>query len=644
MDPELIDSELIYAKTVSGEEAMLQRTRVVQRNLRMVLILVDGNATVAELCDKTGNAQLTQSALIELENDGFIERRVDEDSVWAHGRRLAQQIRARAAQPLSEFSTFGRKPDSATPRPSAPPRHSLPGGEATRLLPADDASPKRFSAHPLASPSSQIPSTLPPPSRPTDSIVGPQSRTTFVPRSEAALDQPADRPASNTPPRISLLDRWRELWVREPAAAGETEGPDLKPLRLRSAPITWPLALLLGVVLCSGMLVLAVVFFPYSRYLPEVESALAASTGQEARVGEMRVTIYPQPGLLLADVRLGKADDEGEMQIAALRLRPQLDTLFSPRIVFHEMELSGFDLSPAAIARLSRLLASATSETAVFGVQQVSLVGAKLNFAGLGFADMAGKLALSADGQLQSLALKSADRGVQIEITPQGEKLAVAAEGLSWRPSPRSLYRFDSFSFRGEVDGPVLVIDTMDLRIFAGRVNGAVILRGDGPPAIAGEINFERINVKRFGEALGIGEQFEGDLGGDLRFSAMAESWARILLAVHAEGHFSLNRGSLGGIDLPEAVRRASATPALLGGATRFEQLAGAVRLTPDRYRFSRLALTAGTMQSSGQIEVSRDLQLRGHMDVQMRGPGDTAVPVAISGSLKEVLLQSQSR
>ena len=74
MDPDLIDVNLVFAKTAAGEEAMLQRTRVVQRNVRMVLILVDGNATVAELCDKTGNAQLTQSALLELENDGFIER------------------------------------------------------------------------------------------------------------------------------------------------------------------------------------------------------------------------------------------------------------------------------------------------------------------------------------------------------------------------------------------------------------------------------------------------------------------------------------------------------------------------------------------------------------------------------------------
>ena len=58
MDPDLLDPDLIFAKTTSGEEAMLQRTRVVQRNTRMVLILVDGNATVADVSVHDANTLL----------------------------------------------------------------------------------------------------------------------------------------------------------------------------------------------------------------------------------------------------------------------------------------------------------------------------------------------------------------------------------------------------------------------------------------------------------------------------------------------------------------------------------------------------------------------------------------------------------
>jgi uncharacterized protein involved in outer membrane biogenesis len=405
--------------------------------------------------------------------------------------------------------------------------------------------------------------------------------------------------------------------------------------------MTWPMATMLGSALLSALLVLTAFFFPYSRYLPTVESALAETTGQKISIEEMRVTIYPRPGLLLANVRVGNAAGEELIQIAELRLRPELGTLFSPRIVFTEMELRDLDLSAKALTGLSRMFAATARESAKFGVQRVTISNANISFAGLGFDDLSGELALSADGLLESVSLKSADRSMQIEAKPVADQLAVTAEGVAWRPSPKSLYRFDSFAFKGKVDGPVFVIEEMDLRIFSGRVSGAVILRSDGPPAMAGEIAFERIRAQGFGAALGVGDQFEGDLAGDLRFSAMARTWPAILQAVHAEGNFTIARGSLGGIDLPEAIRRASGTPATLGGATRFEQLSGAIRLTPERYRFSRLVLQAGTMQSTGQLEVSSDLQLRGRMDVQMRGRADATVPVAISGTLKTPQLES---
>jgi len=82
-----------------------------------------------------------------------------------------------------------------------------------------------------------------------------------------------------------------------------------------------------------------------------------------------------------------------------------------------------------------------------------------------------------------------------------------------------------------------------------------------------------------------------------------------------------------------------------LGGRTRFEELSGAVSVTPGVSRFSRLVLNAGLMQSSRQIEVSHDRQLRGRMDVQMRGRADhTAIPIVISGPLKSPLTQTAGR
>ena len=66
---------------------------VIQRNVRMVLILVDGQSTVGDLCRKTGNPQLTENALAELEKGGFITAKVEQhDSLWQESRITSYNV------------------------------------------------------------------------------------------------------------------------------------------------------------------------------------------------------------------------------------------------------------------------------------------------------------------------------------------------------------------------------------------------------------------------------------------------------------------------------------------------------------------------------------------------------------------------
>jgi len=111
-----MDNHLVYVKTPIGDEAVRQSTHVVKRNLRMVLVQVDGKLSVAELSAKIGNPQLVAAALRELEADGYIAPTLEGVSVWAAAQ-------ARAAEPVSEFSTFGpmaaATPDSGYSRAMA---------------------------------------------------------------------------------------------------------------------------------------------------------------------------------------------------------------------------------------------------------------------------------------------------------------------------------------------------------------------------------------------------------------------------------------------------------------------------------------------------------------------------------------------
>lgn len=105
-----MDSNLVYAKTPTGDEAVRQSTRVVQRNLRMVLVQVDGKMSVGELTVKIGNPRLVQSALRELEEGGYIAPTVAAVSVWEESKKAATREAAqKQMSPMSQFSTFGPK-------------------------------------------------------------------------------------------------------------------------------------------------------------------------------------------------------------------------------------------------------------------------------------------------------------------------------------------------------------------------------------------------------------------------------------------------------------------------------------------------------------------------------------------------------
>ncbi len=640
MASEQLDPTLVFARTAAGEEAMAQRTRVVQRNVRMVLILVDGNATVADLCEKTGNVQLTENALVELESDGFIERRAETRSVWRLTGNAASRKQSTQPRPHSDFSTFG---SSGLSTPASSP---LSGTPETQIIPFPNVRPGRTTPLPDApAPSTLTPSTLTP-STVTPSTLGPPTPTTGGASSSLAADDLAAEslasPATASDDRPSLFARLRARLAPGP----RDSSTELRPIRRsrQRRTLTWPLATLIGLALLAAALSLGVLLFPYGIYLPEVEAALAQSSARPARIAAMRVTVYPRPGLLLEQVRLGEDGATDQVSMASLRLRPELRSLLSPQIVFGEAELIGITLSAAALDSLARALDASAGASARARVVQVSLSEAGIAFGDLVLTDLTGRLQLSADHRLQSALLQSPSKNLQVELQPaSGGGVNVKLEGTAWRPAPKSPYLFDSLDLQGRISGPEFLIDRVEARIFDGVLRGTSVLRSGSKAAVTGDLSFERINTGALAAALGFNGRIGGEARGKLSFSTSADSLPNAVARLQASGNFTIHRGHLGGLDLAEAVRRFSVVPLTLGGATRFEELSGVLTLTPNALRLSRLSLTAGLMQANGQIEIGRDLQLRGRMDVMMarRRADHTAMPVLISGALESPLTQT---
>ncbi len=132
-----MDSNIIYAKTAAGNEAVRQSTRVVQRNLRMVLLQVDGTLSVEQLVLKIGNQRLVEGALKELKEGGYIEIVTEPSRPRNEQVTLPPNVEFSA---ISQFSTFGA-------RNSVPP--GLSASSASSALSAFGQSAASFSANEL---------------------------------------------------------------------------------------------------------------------------------------------------------------------------------------------------------------------------------------------------------------------------------------------------------------------------------------------------------------------------------------------------------------------------------------------------------------------------------------------------------------
>ena len=604
-----MDANLIYEKTMAGEEAVRQRTRVVQRNTRMVLILVDGKSTVGDLCTKTGNAQLVESALQDLERDGLIAPQLEQDSVWEQSKKLAEEIKAAAVSRLAR-----EEQQPATPKVPPPPE----------VAPVSVVPPPFSMA-----PHSAFPGQLPTPKEPFSTF---SAFSTFG-------DVPAAKPRAATPPpeekkAEGFAARLAGLFSRKSGA----DDLSIKPIRRGGSgfKLSLPAAITYGVLGLFALLVIVFAFYPYDRHRPQIEAAMTRLAGQPIHVGDIRAVFTPKPSIVLEGVR---GDEGSGIQITRIRLVPEIFSLIGSQPVFSTVEIESAKLQAKALSAVPKVIGDAMATSAPATIRSLVFSQLEANVLGLTVGDLKADIRPDSSGKIGPIAFQSTDHALKIVLQSQAGGFVADFEAYGWRPSAESRYPFDSLQGQAVWDGRSLSIRSLDARIFDGAVLGVLLLDMGQQPTIAGDISVKHMNLQRLGNAFGYGNQFQGELAGNLKFSGSAPTWEGVLAGATGDGEVVLQRGSLGGFDLVEAVRRGKG--AVRGGTTRYEQLNARLTVLPESIRLSELALVSGVLRSGGYLEFSRDGKLGGRFDVEMRGTANVVrMPVAASGPLKDPVLQ----
>jgi hypothetical protein len=659
--------ELIYTKTDSGENAIQQRNRVLQRNVRMVLILVDGHSSVADLGRKIGNVELVEEALRELEEGGFIERK-DPASRPQEISDISSQGLSEESLPQDESLPHDSSPEPERNRRASDANHQIVAERVEKAERAEraernerkeKASPSRPSgeARPVSSDTAPFPplpgesgglSSLPLMYAKKEVELGPRFSPpprvrrpeTHVSEMEPDFDDDShdSRREAERPGEQSRFPQAKPSFIGrlKSTLSGDAHGDSAKKPKIGQSTMKRRVkrlaVIFLGLVFASF---LGFALFPFSIFAPDVEQAFSLAIGRPVNVSQLRVNIYPTLELVLAGVGIGQGKDA--IEVREIRLQPEAGSWFSERKSFRKAVVAGTNLPLERIASLPAIFSALADPVKSPKIEYIQFEDTSIRFLGLVLRGADAEVRMDM-GAMRAMEVRSEDRNLTLVVAPVAGGIDLTVEAFAWKPHAESGFLSDALTLKGRLEKDVLSISSFKIRIFDGLIQGdAVIRAGGAKPNVSGSLVCEGVNTFKLGEALGIGRRMTGNVFGKMRFAANSETWPEIFSLIEGEGDFAVHRGSVYGADLAEAMRKTSRTP-VQGGVTTFEQMTGKMRLRQEKNQFYDLNIASGLMQSTGHVDVARGGNLSGRLELLMRG---TLVPVVVSGTSSAPAVQA---
>lgn len=642
-----MDLNLVFAKTQAGEQAVQERTRLVQRNLRNVLIMVDGRSTVQVLCDKVGKANVVESALEHLERDGYIQRLAEPgvlaDSASSNATEApaiafeevvsGQEVPETVDESLPGFELepiSSRPPESAVSVSAPSPVADSLIAESAQNRFAAPAEPSPF-AIPVAAKAASSPFEAPSPFTAPSSLSPPPAKTE---KASAGLLQRLFKRGE----RKSSSDLAPVVDVPRPER-GEAD-PLRRGLQSRTSPYRW---VGVGAAALVGVLLIAIFAFPYGMYQADLEADLSKALGQPVKIGAVHGSLSPLPVLVLERVQIGEA---GELTIAEVRAALTTGSIFGGPRVYRDVALVGVRMP---VERMSAYVPGALrmAQGDSFSVRHMTISSAALIIGSFELGNLSGTIEAAEDGKESRLRLRSSDETLQFDFVPGENGLTALLEASNVKAVVGTPFVWDTVAVRGTLSGASFVGDKLEGRVLDGAATGQ--MRFDWNQAgVALRANFgvDRASAKRLGEVvkLAAGLSLDGELNGKFRVTAAADQIAVLSDRATLEGEFVMRRATIGGLDFAEAVRRGGKT-STQGGSTPFEQISGNWKRDGRLLRIGSLNGDSGALHVAGSLMVDDAQRVAGSFDVRIKGSAtEVRMPVSLSGTTKSPLLQGGLR
>lgn len=583
-----MDSSLVFVRTASGEAALQQPTRLVQRNLRRALALVDGERDIADIAARFGDCAVGEAALADLQRSGLIETMEE--------RRLrGEDIAATATQPFAvEQSPAPIVPGLPSQVTDTDPRVS---GGLVEVITIDDVGDGASrSARPVRAATARR------------TLAG--SRKSSPARWPSTPARSAGQPHSERP---------------EPAA-GASVGAGER--RINWARVASGLMLAVALLVAAG-----IAFYPYQRHLPRIEQRLAVAIGQPVHIRNVHFSWLPRPNLTLEDVTIGT---DNPIVVGNLGVVPDPLSLFGERLVVQTLLIERSEFAARALPAIADWFSRAGAGGLI--VRNVAFANVALRLGEITTDSMHGEITMDRNGALRMLRFAGSG-ALSGELVPNSAGYRINLSGVQgWAPDFMAPLAFDYFEAEGSLTADAMHLSKVYGRMADGSISGAATMLMNETRQLNAELEVKHVEVRKLLAQAKSDLMLHGSASGMVKVGGGTVSGAGPGSGLAVEGMITVQHGVLDGFDLVEAARSDRNT--VRGGATRFEAFSGQLRVDARAWQVSRMRLQSGLMSADGQIAISGNQRVAGSVTVELRGStGNRRVPLSVSGSVQDPVL-----
>lgn len=362
---------------------------------------------------------------------------------------------------------------------------------------------------------------------------------------------------------------------------------------------------------------------PLTVFIPRTQELVAQRLQQPVTISNMRYALLPSPQLTLEGVSIGKLQ---EIKIDNIVVNAGPLALLGEQKNIDSAEVNSVTMEQDMLAQILLWArpgpAAQPPQIARLRIRSIRLPPVKAFEIPAFGAD----ITLGRDGALQKAVLSS-DK-LTLEIAPQNQLWQMKVTARGWQLPLGPALEFDDLAFTAIVGKQQAAISGIEGHTGRGIVKGAA--KASWGDSIRLEGDFSLVNGDLGQLLMKFTRNFEatGTLNVTATYALQGTSLATLFGTPRVDANFAIAKGALNNIDIVRAIQSPS-RDGIRGGKTSFDDLAGSLQLAGNRYLYRQLRSTSEAMNATGNVEVSPDGELSGHISAEL---GSKSLVVARGG------------